>query len=98
MVAPVVVQRRRCGRGSGRQSALEGAVSARYFMARWKGCVGSVRLMLVDCSNFVCAVDLSSASVGLRAFTLLRFEPLTRHLAHYPVHDYAWSAELLLNL
>jgi hypothetical protein len=70
MVAAVVVQRRRCGGGSGRKSALEGAASARYFVARWKGHAGSVRLKLVTAAS-LSAPWISSASVGLFAFTLL---------------------------
>jgi hypothetical protein len=44
VVAVVVVQRRRCGGGSGRKLVLAGTASARYFIARWKGHAGSVRL------------------------------------------------------
>jgi hypothetical protein len=62
MVAAVVVRRRCGGGGSGRKAALEGAASARYCVARWNGHAGSVRLKLVDCGNFVCAMDLPGFS------------------------------------
>ena len=51
MVVAVVVRRRCCGKGSGSKPVLAGAASARYFMARWNGNVGSLGLKLVASYN-----------------------------------------------